>query len=124
MTSYEISTELNASSALPVLLSSDAKFVIALYKNAVYRSADESLVLPGKKRLTLATRKRLAYLGFQRLDPLPPPHSQHLPPLDYHLFPGLKKTIEREASRAKDLSAPMYFNTYYKLRISFPWQQI
>ena len=40
----------------------------------------------------LATQKKLAYLGFQRLDH--PPSSRDLAPLDYHLFPGLKKTIE------------------------------
>jgi hypothetical protein len=35
----------------------------------------------------LATQKKLAYLGYQCLDH--PPHS----PLDYHLFPGLKKKL-------------------------------
>ena len=40
----------------------------------------------------LATQKKLAYLGFQCLDH--PPYSPHLAPSDYHLFPGLKKTIE------------------------------
>jgi len=40
----------------------------------------------------LATQKKLAYLGFQRLDY--PPYSPDLAPSDYHLFPGLKKTIE------------------------------
>jgi hypothetical protein len=29
-------------------------------------------------------------------------------PSEYHLFPGLKKTNEREAGRAKDLLAPQY----------------
>ena len=42
---------------------------------------------------TLATQKKLAYLGFQCLDH--PPCSPDLAPSDYHLFPGLKKTIER-----------------------------
>ena len=37
----------------------------------------------------LATQKKLAYLGFQRLDH--PPYSPDLAPSDYHLFPGLKK---------------------------------
>jgi hypothetical protein len=40
----------------------------------------------------LATQKKLAYLGFQCLY-----HSASAPdlaPSDYHLFPGLKKTIE------------------------------
>ena len=40
----------------------------------------------------LATQKKLAYLGVQRLDH--PPYSPDLVPSDYHLFPGLKKTIE------------------------------
>jgi len=40
----------------------------------------------------LATQKKLAYLGFQCLDHLP--YSSNLAPSDYHLFPGLKKTIE------------------------------
>ena len=39
-----------------------------------------------------ATQKKLAYLGFQCLDH--PPYSPDLAPSDYHLFPGLKKTIE------------------------------
>jgi len=34
----------------------------------------------------------LAYLGFQCLDH--PPYSQDLAPLDYHLFPGLKKQLK------------------------------
>ena len=37
----------------------------------------------------LATKKKLAYLGFQCLDH--PPYSPDLAPSDYHLFPGLKK---------------------------------
>ena len=41
----------------------------------------------------LATQNKLAYLGFQCLDH--PPCSPDLAPSDYHLFPGLKKTIER-----------------------------
>jgi len=41
----------------------------------------------------LAIRKKLAYLGFQCLDH--PPYSPDLSPSEYHLFPGLKKTIER-----------------------------
>jgi len=40
----------------------------------------------------LATQKKLAHLGFQCLDH--PPYSPDLAPSDYHLFPGLKKTIE------------------------------
>jgi len=41
----------------------------------------------------LATQKKLAYLGFHCLDH--PPYSLDLASSDYHLFPGLKKTIER-----------------------------
>jgi len=40
----------------------------------------------------LATQKKLAYLGFQYLDH--PPYSPDLALSDYHLFSGLKKTIE------------------------------
>jgi len=42
---------------------------------------------------TLATQKKLAYLGLQCLDH--PPYSLYLALSDSHLFPGLKKTIER-----------------------------
>ena len=42
---------------------------------------------------SLATQKKLAYLGFQCLDH--PPYSTDLAPSDYHLFPGLKKPTER-----------------------------
>ena len=41
----------------------------------------------------LATHKKLDYLGFQCRDH--PPYSTDLAPSDYHLFPGLKKAIER-----------------------------
>jgi len=40
----------------------------------------------------LATQKKLAYLGFQCLDH--PPYSPDLAPLDYHLFPGLRKQLK------------------------------
>ena len=40
----------------------------------------------------LATQKKLFYLGFQFLDHTP--FSPDLAPSDYHLFPGLTKTIE------------------------------
>jgi len=40
-----------------------------------------------------ATQKKLVYLGFQRLEH--PLYSSDLAPSDYHLFHGLKKTIER-----------------------------
>jgi len=39
-----------------------------------------------------ATQKKLAYLGFQCLNH--PPYSPDLAPLDYHLFPGLKKQLK------------------------------
>jgi histone-lysine N-methyltransferase SETMAR len=38
---------------------------------------------------TLATQKKLAYLGFQFL--YHPSYSPELAPSGYHLFPGLKK---------------------------------
>jgi len=41
---------------------------------------------------TLATQKKLAYLGFQCLDH--PPYSPDLAPSDYHLFPRLKKQLK------------------------------
>jgi histone-lysine N-methyltransferase SETMAR len=40
----------------------------------------------------LATQKKVAYLGFQCLDH--PPYSPDIAPLDYHLFPGLKKQLK------------------------------
>jgi len=40
----------------------------------------------------LATQKKLAYLGFQCLDH--PHYSLDLAPLDYHLFPRLKKQLQ------------------------------
>ena len=40
---------------------------------------------------TLATQKKLAYLGVQCLDH--PPYSPDLTPSDFHLFPGLKKQL-------------------------------
>jgi len=42
---------------------------------------------------SLATQKKLAYLGFHSLDH--PPFSPDMAPSDYHLFPIQKKTIER-----------------------------
>ena len=41
---------------------------------------------------TLATQKKMAYLGFQCLDH--PPYSPDLAPSDYHLFPGLKEQLK------------------------------
>ena len=52
------------------------KGVLFLHKNAPAHRA-------------LATQKKLAYLGFHCLDH--PPSSPDLAPLNYHLFPGLKK---------------------------------
>jgi len=41
---------------------------------------------------TLASQKKLAYLGFQCLDHAP--YSPDLAPSDYHLFSGLKKQLK------------------------------
>ena len=41
---------------------------------------------------TLATQKKLAYLGFHLLDHSP--DSPDLAPSDHHLFPGLKKQLK------------------------------
>jgi hypothetical protein len=49
----------------------------------------------------------MAYLGFECLDH--PPYSPDLASSDYHLFSGMKKTIERKIGRAKELSAPRYY---------------
>jgi len=46
----------------------------------------------GPAHRALANQKKLAYLGFQCLDH--PPYSPDLATSDYHVFPGLKKTIE------------------------------
>jgi len=40
----------------------------------------------------LAIQKKLDYLGFHCFDH--PPYSLDLVPLDYHLFPGLKKKLK------------------------------
>ena len=45
----------------------------------------------GLDHWALATQKKLTYLGFQCLDHSP--YSPDLAPLDYHLFPGLKKQL-------------------------------
>jgi hypothetical protein len=67
----------------------------------------EAVLLIGKETAhrALATQKKLAYLGFHCLDHSP--YSPDLTPSDYHLFPGLKKKIEKEVGRPKDLSAPL-----------------
>jgi hypothetical protein len=49
------------------------------------------LFLHGNGR-TLATQKKLAYLNFQYLDHSP--YTPDLVPLEYHLFPGLKKQLK------------------------------
>ena len=56
-----------------------AKMVLFLHENVPSHRA-------------LATQKKLAYLGFQRL--YYPPYSLDLAPSDYHLFPGLKKQLK------------------------------
>jgi hypothetical protein len=81
-----------------------------LRRRANYRDADKSLARPGRKRLTGHLQKKLTNLGFQRLDHTP--YGKDLAPSDYHLFPGLKKTIEREVGRAKVLSTPLYVLTF------------
>jgi len=40
----------------------------------------------------IATQKKMAYLGFHCLNH--PPYSLDLAPLDYHLFPGLKRQLK------------------------------
>ena len=68
---------------ISVILRGDADKSLARHTSRCRRTA----------RRALATQKKLAYLSFQLLDH--PPYSPDLPPSDYHLFPGLKKTIER-----------------------------
>ena len=52
----------------------------------------------------LAAQKKLAYLGFQRLDH--PPYSPDLAPSDYHLFPELRKQLKgRHFSSDREISA-------------------
>jgi len=55
------------------------KGVLFLHNNALAHQA-------------LATQKKLAYLGFHCLDH--PHYSLDLAPLNYHLFPGLKKQMK------------------------------
>jgi len=52
---------------------------------------------------TLATQKKLAYLGFQFLDR--PPYSPDLNPSDYHIFSGLKKKGRHFSSDAEVIAA-------------------
>jgi len=52
----------------------------------------------------LAIQKKLAYLGFECLNH--PPYSPDLAPLDYHLFPGLKKHLkDRQFSSDAEVTA-------------------
>jgi hypothetical protein len=48
---------------------------------------------------TVATQKKLAYLGFQCLSH--PPYSPDLAPSDYHLFPGLKTQFKEVIAAAE-----------------------
>jgi len=68
------------------------KWVLFLHDNALAHRA-------------LATQKKLAYLGFQCLHH--PPYSPDLAPLDYHLFPGLKKQLKGRnfSSKAEVIAA-------------------
>jgi len=64
-------------------------------KNAAIRSTKAVLFLHdnASTHRALATQKKLAYLGFHCLDH--PAYSPDLTPSEYHLFPGLKETMER-----------------------------
>ena len=57
-------------------------------------------------RRALATQKKLAYLDFQCLGH--PPYSPGLAPLDYHLFPGVKKQLKGRhfSSEVEVIAAP------------------
>jgi histone-lysine N-methyltransferase SETMAR len=63
--------------------------------------------------LVLATQKKLAYLGLQCLDH--PPYSPDLAPSDYHLFPGLKKTIDAEVTAAAKTCLDGQYSEFYFL---------
>ena len=69
-------------------------------KNATGRSPRGSCFLhdnaPAPR--TLATQKKLAYMGFQCLDH--PPYSPDLAPSEYNLFPGLKKQLKGAVFRS------------------------
>ena len=84
-------------------------------KNAVGRSPRESCSCMTMSQLTrhLQPRRNLAYLGFQRLD-----HSCYSPdlaPLDYHLFPGLKKQLKGHhfSSNAEVIAAAETRTTFW-----------
>ena len=69
----------------------------------------------------LATQKKLAYLGFQCLDH--PPYSPDLAPLDYHLFPGLKKQLKGRhfSSNAEVIAAAETWLDGQPSEFSFEW---
>jgi len=61
-------------------------------------------LFPAPAHQTLATQKKLAYLGFQCLDH--PTYSPDLVLSNYHLFPGLKKRLKgRHFSSDTDVTA-------------------
>jgi histone-lysine N-methyltransferase SETMAR len=63
----------------------------------------------------LATQKKLACLGFQCVDH--PPYSLDLAPLDYHLFPGLKKQLKgRHFSSDANVICHFFFEWLAKVR--------
>jgi len=64
---------------------------------------------------TLATRKKLAYQGFQCHDH--PPYSPDLAPSDYHLFPELKKQL-KSRHFSSDEEATVAVETWFDGQIS------
>ena len=68
----------------------------------------------------LATRKKLAYLGFQCLDQAP--YSPDLAPSDYHLFPGLKKQLKGHLfpSEAEVIAASRTMKNLSSVSINLP----
>jgi len=66
-----------------------------ILKEKRYRNITKGILIlhnNAQAHQTLATQKKLAYLGFQCLDH--PPYSPDLAPSDYHLFPRLKKQLK------------------------------
>jgi len=66
-----------------------------IFKKKCHRKATKGVLFlhyNAPAHWALATQKKLAYLGFQCLDHSP--YSPDLALLDYHLFHGLKKTIQ------------------------------
>jgi hypothetical protein len=70
-----------------------------------YRGVDKSLARPGMKRLTGHLQPRRNWPTWASNFLITHPILRICPPSDYHLFPGLKKTIEKEVGRSKNLSA-------------------